>query len=197
MRLKGRGFTLVEVVVSISILSLIMLALVTAMRSLATTQSRLELRAEQASEVLQVSRFLQQNLSAAVPVTVVQLGVLEGYLFDGSKDQLQWVAPLIIPGIPGGVSVIKLTVEDGQLLAQVRPGASQQAWSEDDPTFVVLQNLNSFDIAYRADVYADWQSSWGQSDDTKHVMPAQVRLRLKVAGRFWPDIIVPLDAGSL
>lgn len=197
MMRNRRGFTLIEVVVAISILSLIVLAIVTAMRSLATTQSRLEARAEQASNVLQVSRFLQRNLSSSVAVQIIQMGRFSGYLFGGTQDRLMWVAPLILPGIPGGVSVIRLIKQDDQLLVQVRPGADRPAWNEADPTFVLLNEVESFTVAYRANAYAEWMPSWGEGVNAEMPMPSHVRLRLKVAGRFWPDIIVAIDSGPL
>ena len=60
------GFTLVEVVVALTILSLIMLATVTALRTLANTQGTLERVTARIDEVRTVSGFLRDLMEAAV-----------------------------------------------------------------------------------------------------------------------------------
>ena len=60
----ARGFTLVEVVVALTILSLIMLATVTGLRTLANTQGTLERVTARIDEVRTVSGFLRDLMEA-------------------------------------------------------------------------------------------------------------------------------------
>ena len=62
----SRGFTLIEVVVSLAILSLVLLGTVTGLRTLGNTQVSLERVTQRADEVRTVSAFLRDLMEAAV-----------------------------------------------------------------------------------------------------------------------------------
>ena len=61
-----RGFTLVEVVVALAVLSLIMLATVTGLRTLGNTQVAVDRQVDRVSELRAVSSFLRDSFGAAV-----------------------------------------------------------------------------------------------------------------------------------
>ena len=62
----SRGFTLIEVVVSLAILSLVLLGTVTGLRTLGNTQVSLERVTQRADEVRTVSAFLRDLMESAV-----------------------------------------------------------------------------------------------------------------------------------
>ena len=62
----GAGFTLVEVMVALSILSLVLLGTVTGLRTLASTQSALERKTSRMDEVRSVSGLLRDLMESAV-----------------------------------------------------------------------------------------------------------------------------------
>ncbi|WP_049723715.1 prepilin-type N-terminal cleavage/methylation domain-containing protein [Gilvimarinus polysaccharolyticus] len=194
MTSKTRGFTLIELVVSIAILSLIVLATVTAMRTLANTQARLEQKAEASSQMQLVSNYLRQALSDAKPVTMLELGVPSGVYFYGNESYLQFVAPLAISGRAGGLWSLRLALQEGQLMAQYQPGLQLAEWTDSDLSYVLLSDVEEFAVAYRVNAYDDWVADWdGLESRPDSGMPSHVRLQLKVAGRYWPVIIVAMN----
>ena len=62
----SRGFTLVEVMVALTILSLVMMATVTGLRTLANTQGAIERTTNRVDEIRSVSSFLRDLLESAV-----------------------------------------------------------------------------------------------------------------------------------
>jgi general secretion pathway protein J len=62
----SRGFTLIEVVVSLAILSLVLLGTVTGLRTLGNTHVSLERVTQRADEVRTVSAFLRDLMESAV-----------------------------------------------------------------------------------------------------------------------------------
>jgi general secretion pathway protein J len=191
MSCKARGFTLIEVVVSITILSLIVLATVTAMRTLATTQERLEQKSIQTSQMQVVTNYLRQALIEAKPIAVYDFGTLVDEYFHGNKEYLQLVAPLAVNARTGGLWSLRLSVTERQLIAQYQPGLQPPEWPEDALTYVLLSDVDEFSVAYRESGYAEWVSKWGAHNEVSTpAMPSHVRFRFKVAGRYWPDIIV-------
>ena len=85
MHLKARqgGFTLVEVMVASVIFALVMMALVSAMRTLAQSYERLQTVTGEAAQIREVERFLRQTLQSA------QDGV--GY-FEGGPSEMRWAS---------------------------------------------------------------------------------------------------------
>lgn len=197
MRSSVRGFTLIELIVAITLLSMLVLATVTAMRTLATTQELLEARVERMSETTQVSRFLRGVITSAVPVKVTELGVPSGYFFQGEQDSLQWMAPLPWPGPGGGVGAIKLERDGTDLVVKAQPGSQVPAWSEDDTSFILVDEVEEFSLAYRSSAYAEWQAHWYSGGSAEMPFPSHLRLRLKAQGRYWPDVIVSFEQAEL
>ena len=68
----ARGFTLIEMMIALTLFSMMMLAIVAAMRTLGNTQSTLEQVTGRVDEIRGVSEFLRNSLSMAMPV--VRLG---------------------------------------------------------------------------------------------------------------------------
>ena len=63
---SARGFTLVEVMVALVVLSLLMLGTLSALRTFGDTQTRIKATAQQTDQVRQVSQFLRNTLRQAV-----------------------------------------------------------------------------------------------------------------------------------
>ncbi|WP_339615952.1 prepilin-type N-terminal cleavage/methylation domain-containing protein [uncultured Gilvimarinus sp.] len=194
MTSKARGFTLIEVVVSITILSLIVLATVTAMRTLANTQERLEQKAEQSSQMQMVVRYLRKTLSDAQSITWYKFGAPAGQYFYGDESYVQVVSPLAIAGRTGGLWTSHLSVKEGRLVLKLISGLQLPDWSGDGLSYVLLSNIDAFSIAYRSNRYSEWVSDWDGLDEKPDLgIPSHVKIKLKVAGRYWPDIIVAMN----
>lgn len=192
---RARGFTLVEVVVAISILSMLVLATVTGMRSLALTQQKLEAKAGQVAQMVAVSRYLRSSIGEARR-GVGPWAVDSAVHFIGGREFMQWVSPMPVPN-QQGLWVSRLEWRDNQLLIRFKPGIEVPEWSEDDLTYVLASDVEEFALAYRKSVYADWQPDLtGGEQALAANLPSHVRLQLKVAGRYWPEIIIQLQRSS-
>ena len=82
---RQAGMTLVEVTVASVIFAMIMLAVVTAMRTFGQSYDRLKQTTALTTQKREVDRFLRQALRDAIPES--------GY-FDGTEGWLEWVAPI-------------------------------------------------------------------------------------------------------
>ena len=191
MRSKTSGFTLVEMVVSLTILSLLTLATLTAVRTLGDTQSRLEATASRLDELRLVSQFLRNSLRQARPLST---SLSFSGFFKGEEQELSWVAPL--QGVQGvaGMQFMRLFRQDDDLFIQFLP--YHQSTDEPEWTGVrahlLLDAVNEFRAQYRARRGEPWLNEW-DAEAGGSGAPQWVKLELKVRERFWPDIIVPLD----
>ena len=188
------GFTLVEVVVALTILALIMLATVTGLRTLANTQSSLDRVTARVDEVRTVSSFLRNLMETAV---VGEGGVSGGLALGGSgsesayfelaDDGLAWKSTVLFGEGFGGTYIVRVAKEDDLLVLRwLEPPAlnSRLDWSQADARPLVL-GLEEFDIAWRQDFDQPWQQAW-KTGDKVHWL----RLQIKAAGRYWPELIM-------
>ena len=96
----NRGFTLVEVVVALSILSLVLLATISALRTFGNTQVSVEKLTNRVDEVRTVSGFLRDTLQSAVVGrrrSGLSLGAAppESSFFRGDAGSFAWKAPVL------------------------------------------------------------------------------------------------------
>lgn len=190
-----RGFTLVEVVVALSILSMIMLATVTALRTFGRTQSSLQAVTERVDEVRLGSSLLRDLVTSAVVGVQggsggLGLGGSSGSagqaLMLGDDDSVIWRATVLFGESYGGAYLLRLGRADDEL---VLAWSDQQAlpadidWSR-APSKTVVSGLQDFSVGYREAFGEPWTSEW-----TGEGTPLLVRFRIKTRDRYWPDLV--------
>lgn len=189
MRTKTRGFTLIEVVVALTILSMIVLATLTAMRTIGETQTTLVAKTQNVSKMRSISHFLRSSIERAKPIPIFEMGRQSGYLFYGGEEELVWVAPMPIPGEDGGLATIRLSVNEArQLVLQIHEGVGNWVWGEIGE-HVLAEQVDKLSVSFlESGMGSEWLNQWqlGFSDNA----PALVRVDLQVGEKFWPPIVV-------
>lgn len=196
---KAQGFTLVEVMVSLAVLSLILLATVSALRTFANTQGSLERKIARIDEIRSVSSFLRDALQANVAASEEESsglslggGQTESAFFRGNSRSVEWKAPMVFGEGYGGTLLVRLAREQNQLTLRWQdPPEEDEAFEPDwggTPSRVVIDNVEEFGIAYRQEYGENWQS--GIVIETPPVM---LRLTIKSSGRYWPDLIAGVN----
>ena len=129
------GFTLVEVVVALSILALIMLATVTGLRTLARTQVALERVTERVDEVRTVSTFLRSTFESAILASQggrLSLGGTRAgkNYFELTRDSVAWKSTVLFGESYGGSYLVRVARESWSTTIGKRPavGSWYSAW---------------------------------------------------------------------
>ncbi len=190
------GFTLVEVVVSLAVLSLILLATVSALRTFANTQSSLDRLNGRMDELRSVSRFLRESLESAVPgqagdnrLTLGGSNAQPAH-FLAAQEALEWKAAVMFGENYGGVLILRVAREaDDVVLRWREPTLVRRdlTW-EDMPSKVLIRSVEYFQVSVRPEFQADWVTNWDAAQP-----PAVVRLQVRTRERFWPELIVPVQ----
>lgn len=189
----SRGFTLVEVVVALAVLSLIMLATVTGLRTLGNTQATVDRQVDRVSEVRAVSSFLRDSFSAAVTGSgggglTLGGGMAEQTVFEMTEQgDLIWKAVVLFGESYGGNYLVRLGRRGGELVLRWREpdGSSPLLGWNKAPEKTLVSGVDSFEVAYRRAPDGPWFTDWDKAGP-----PGWVRLRLQVDGRFWPDLVM-------
>ena len=203
-----RGFTLLELLVVMTLLSVIMIGLVSALRTMAQTESKIDVRLERLDEIRVARSFLQQTLGRVSAMTVDAPGATGKKVtsFVANPDSLTWVG--IMPARPdvGGRHYFRLGLEDnaggrGLVLrfAPWNPNLALPDWSKTESRILIAgiqqikvqaQGLPPQSRKAAEPWPKDWQNGWPIAD----VLPEQVRLSLSDANGDWPDWTLALHA---
>ena len=186
------GFTLVEVIVSMTILALIMLATVTGLRTLGDTREAIDRMTGRADEIRAVSSFLRDTIeSAVISGNSGELGLgggaAESTFFVVHADSLEWKSTILFGENYGGSYFLRLAMESGQLVLrwqEITGNGSPGLWAN-KPSKLLVDNVEEFSVAFRQMFASPWLSAQKSND-----LPELVRLRLRASGRYWPDLIM-------
>ena len=199
---RSRGFTLLEMIVALVLLSLIMASTVAAMRTFGNTGATVEKLTGRVEEIRAVSDFLRRSIGDAMPVYRAPgagAGFLEddrgGIFFLGDDRHMFWVAPLVAGTAHGGMHAMELRVEDDALQLRwqpYRPDGTLGAWPEAGARTLV-SGVEALRIDYRGDYGQPWESVWTGTE----AHPVAVRINLVAAGRHWPELVIRANGAAL
>ncbi len=187
-----RGFTLIELLVVMSLLSIIMVGLVSALRTMAQTESKIDQRLARLDEVRVARHFLQQTLSRVSAMSIDEPGATGKKMvpFVATPQRVTWVG--VMPARPniGGRYHFQLSVEDAsagrelilRFLPWVPDGVTPD-WTRAESRVLVKDIQNAL-------VQADgqppvgrnpsepWPKGWQDGWPVADVLPERLRLQL-------------------
>lgn len=192
-----RGFTLLELLVALTLLGLLMAALLGGLRLGARAWDVSSERLEWSSRTQTVQAFLRRRLAEAAPLAVSQPSGAYEPAFLGGPDALRF-ASLLPMQLGPGFHLMSLEMQaSGERMDLVL------RWRPFVPTLgedvgevaerVLLEDIDALELAYRGareiDAAPDWYARWSVLE----VMPDLVRIRVRFGPddpRRWPDLIV-------
>lgn len=192
------GFTLVELLVTMLLLSMIMVGLASVMRSTGQAQDRIELRLSQVDDFRVARGFVDTVLgrvSARRAARLLQVGE-SPFQFTGRAQELVWVGVMPARFGMGGRSFFRLALERGRsgpsVILRFAPwdgGTGYPDWSAAE-SFELAHSVTGFSLAYEDSwlPVPSWVPEWRRTDS----LPARVRIDLTTEAGSWPLWIVPL-----
>jgi len=176
-----RGFTLVEMLVVIVLLSLIMLAIVSSLRSVAQGSERASAHFERLDDKRITGNFLRGVL-ARVSARRVTSPERSGPLFEGAPDHVAWVGVMPARYGAGGRTFFRLAIEPQQqgsaLVLRYLPWSDQPRFPDwqQAAVQVLVPGAQGLALRYRdarqPDESLAWSESWSPVDD----LPAALAL---------------------
>lgn len=203
------GFTLLEIMVAIVVLSIIMTTAYGALRMGARSWEAGVERTLESDDLRSTASFLQRQISQALVMTWPD--ELERHItFSGERTRLQFIAPAPLQSGDAGLYEYTLSVEDGATGSQLvlayipyDPGGEAFRKPGPDQRLVLAQRLDGVEFDYfgnnarlgavSSNAVPAWHSQW---DQAAQQAPALVRIRIAAdtaAGR-WPELVIPLQA---
>lgn len=202
----SRGFTLVEMLVALTLTATMSVAIVEALRFGQRSYEKVA-RAERVSrDIVNAQRFLRRSIEAAYPQQRSRGSSGSGPAFEGEETQLEFVAPAPVASKGYGLNRYRISLasqdRDSRLhdvVVRWHPDTESRA-EGDGSSEILLSNVKSIKWEYlerrqtfaaTAGGAAHWHAQWRARSD----LPAAVRLNVEFADRGaqrWPELIVML-----
>lgn len=207
-RTSELGFTLIELLVVMSLLSVIMLGLVSALRTMAQTESKIDQRLERLDDVRVARTFLQQTLTRASALAMDAPNEVGKKIipFVATPRGLTWVG--ILPARPnvGGRYFFRLQIEEDtasgpELVLRFAPWQPDVLFSDwsNAQSRVLVKGIQKITIQAQGlapqghPASKTWPLGWQNGWPIVDALPERLRLTLVDAQGEWPEWMIALQ----
>jgi general secretion pathway protein J len=201
---RSAGFTLVELLVAVTLLALLSVVLFGGLRfGLRATETGTA-RLDWSAEIAAAAGFLRNEIADAQPLQKTGVDGGKVMAFDGDGGSIEFVASPPSPMAAGGWHVLHLFLERGPKGGRLVVTARLVRGENDGDTSVatvaravLLDGVSSVDIAYFGAYVQGDQPAWHDRWQDEPQLPALVRLRLGFAdGRKAPALLIAVRAAA-
>ena len=206
----GRGFTLLELLIGMTLLGFILALLFGAFRLASTSWEAVEARVERTNDEA-LGRMLVRRLLTQMQPVRWKKTLNQPVAFSGDRTVLRTLAPLTGQAGAGGLRLIELSQEADVASEKGKPGrrlvlrhapVRYDAESFADglagaKSHLILGELDAIEFSYFGPAKRDeppvWQDAWVNPDQ----LPQLIRLRLGTRETGWVDLLVaPMVGGT-
>ena len=195
-----KGFTLIEVLIAMTLLSMMVVLLFGSLKICADSWEKGENKITDVNEVAVVYNFFHQHLVQAKPVWNDFLAEEKTFSFQGNARSLQFVSAFPASVRRSGLQLFSLELrsEDNDRFISVSltpffPLADGKAWSKEDET--LIRHVSDFRLAYFGSDDGASVDSWRDEWLAKEVLPRLVKISIKLDNDiYWPEMIIELKA---
>lgn len=193
-----RGFTLIEVLIAMTLLSIMVVLLFSSLKICADSWEKGENKITDVNEVAAVYNFFQRHLSAAKPLWNDFSEEEKTFSFQGKAKALQFVSAFPASAGRSGLQLfsLRLQEEDNDRLVKVTltpffPVAEGEEWRKEEVS--LIKHVSDFTLAYFGSDDGVSESSWRDEWLDKDIQPRLVKINIKLEnGIYWPEMIIDL-----
>lgn len=200
-RRRDGGFTLLELLVSMTLLGLILALLFGGLRTGNRVWESSNSRTDAVARIQTVHGFLRAQVSALTPLAAAaEAGGEPKAAFEGERERLRFVAMLPSHFGVGGFQTIEVRAIEregardlGLAWWPYLPGENAPAEPDEDSSAVLLEDVGEVAFAYFGAEGEDAEPAWTERWLDQPAPPELVRLSVTFPDgdpRYWPDLVI-------
>lgn len=198
---RFRGFTLIEVLIAMTLLSVMVTLLFSSLRTAAQSWNAGENKVAEVNTKAVVYQFFKRHLTAIRPLPVLNNDPYAAQqarqVFQGFSRSLRFVAALPAASARKGLQVFTIAQDPSDAssllvtLVPYRESKTDTDFSEDRPE-VLLENIEALRFAYFGSIENPGAGRWFD-EWTYDYLPSLIKVSIQLAdGSYWPDMVFPL-----
>jgi len=198
---KITGFTLIEVMIAMTLLSLMVALLFGSLKTSAESWNKGETKIAEVNEKAVVYQFFKRHLPSIRPLWDDFSEEERQFSFQGERYKLQFVS--VFPASTGrkGFQLFEIVFDDNEgqvkvLLTPFYPAVDEKLWEEEE--VILLDHVEEFKISYFGTESMDSNGVWVDSWREKENLPRLIKIEIKLdKPGFWPEMIFPLKLAAI
>lgn len=208
-RWNANGFTLIEMLIAISLLGIMVVLLFASLRIAAESWNSGEAKISEVNKKAVVYQFFKRHLSNVKPLPAIQDNPTQQsqeqdaqeppkLAFQGLPQSIRFVSALPAASARKGLQIFQVELDPRQpsiLKVTLSPYRQTENNSADPEPVVLLERIKNFKISYlgSATDANDGTGSWLDNWQDAAQLPKLVKVGIALEdGSFWPDMIFPL-----
>ena len=194
----SKGFTLIEVLIALTLLSIMVVLLFTSLKICADSWEKGETKITAVNEIAVVYNFFQHHLATAKPLFNTSATGEKSFSFQGNSQSMQFVSAF--PASAGKLGLqlfsVSLLEEDNDQFINVALVPFINLAEDENPSkeeVTLIKHVNEFKLSYFGSEDGMTGGSWNEEWVNKTVLPSLIKINITLAnGYFWPEMIFDL-----
>lgn len=208
MTLNQQGFTLIEVLIAMTLLSIMVVLLFGSLKICAESWDRGESKMSQVNEIGVVYSFFQRQLTTAIPIwDDFSVADEKTFSFHGDEHSMQFVGEFPASASRGGLQRFSIDLDDEKSGRQIvdtqinvtvkpfLPVLDDKGLAKEQVTLIKHVKALAFSYFGIDDTSElSWQTTWLERDS----LPQMVKIHIeREDGMYWPDMVVDMKLVGL
>ncbi|MFZ2172145.1 MAG: prepilin-type N-terminal cleavage/methylation domain-containing protein [Methylococcaceae bacterium] len=201
--IRHKGFTLIEVLIAMTLLSIMVVLLFTSLKICADSWEKGESKITDVNEVAVVYNFFQRHLSVATPLWNDFSEEDRTFSFQGKSRSLQFISSFPASAARSGLQLfsIQLQEADNQRFVVVTitpffPVTEGKEWRKEE--VALIKHVSDFKLAYFGSDGNENKDVWLDEWLDRDVQPRLVKINIELENEiFWPEMIIELKVTGI
>jgi general secretion pathway protein J len=198
---KEAGFTLLEVMIAMTLLSIMVVLLFSSLRVGAESWNKGESKIAEVNEKAVVYQFFKRHLPATRPLWDDFSDDERIFSFQGEQDKLQFVSVFPASASRIGIQLFEVGLDragKGRITVSLKPfypTVTDEEWEQEEE--VLLENVKKFELEYFDKETPGSDGEWVDSWQEKGRLPALIKIKIVLKDHgYWPEMVFDLKLAT-
>ena len=195
------GFTLLEVMIAMTLLSIMVVLLFSSLKVGAESWDKGESKIAEVNEKAVVYQFFKRHLPATRPLWDDFSADERIFSFQGDADKFQFVSVFPASASRVGTQLFEVRfdkADNGRIIVALKPfypTTADEQWEQEDE--VLLENVEKFKLEYYDKQNLSGDSEWLDNWHEKERLPSLMKITIILKDHgYWPEMVFEMKLAS-